>query len=38
MSDLRRDWNHWSGAERMAAAFLFAVVIGLPALLLLSGV
>jgi hypothetical protein len=36
MSDLMRDWNQWSNAERTAAAMLLSLVVALPALLLLA--
>jgi len=33
MTDLKRDWNQWSNAERTAAALLLSLVVAVPALL-----
>jgi hypothetical protein len=38
MSDLMRDWNRWSNAERTAAALLLGLVVALPTFLLLHAV
>ena len=38
MTDLMRDWNHWSNAERTAATLLLSIVVVLPALLLLAAI
>jgi hypothetical protein len=38
MTDLVRDWNRWSNAERTTAALLLGLVVALPALLLLHSI
>jgi hypothetical protein len=38
MTDLMRDWNQWSNAERTAATLLLSTIVALPAFLLLAAI